>query len=437
MDVNKLRLDLFALKLAVLRERVAADIAREAEAQKSTIPNPEPQPPPKPQFGEDLSLLTSRMAALLDHLESSKQNSTQTSTLDMLQQVTLQNAQLHGILMANLLGGSPGYRGNIARTKAAEEIVDASVSSLDVRKPDEEPRKEPAPRTVQETAEEKKNEASGKLQTFNSLSPKHPLKFKIAAISVLFTTLMVAKGKKQRGSVKHTSGIVDRAKVELVTVFKQQKPLSKALELAVALLKDGTSLIFKESFTNPKRRGIAVQEKLIPIGNAVVDAITQMTPPLFLQHFGEKSAVLCIFDYFANPSVAFPEDYLWSVEKKDISSFSVRLGDAKKSKALQQTMALYFVAKVLLLGVLCRLNDSKFVDKKIQLLEANMASVSIFLFKAIMLACGHSEDESKEFAAGLPPGNFKSSWISLPLAAAIQMWSDRFAGWVLNEWPIE
>ncbi|KAJ3070844.1 hypothetical protein HDU98_006135 [Podochytrium sp. JEL0797] len=442
--MNDLEQDLWNLKLAILKESIDHDIQNSRNqgvgVATRSVSNPIVSSGGKNAVSGalDFSALESRMNTLLDHLESAASkvpasggadgthSHLNPSTADMIQSITLQNAQLHGLIMANMVASTKRHHTHghdeeesgvpYPRSRYVEE-GGSTASSAQYRR-DYNDRKESMMRGAG-PAELRRNAKSNMLKRPNK-------KFRRAAFLVLFLVRLIKEGAKFRESSKKVGRVIEEAETQLISVFKERKTFFKAIETVIGVTKEGTSLVYKETFANPKRRGVVLQEKVISIADLVVEAIEKISVDLLNERFGPGNACLRVFDYLISSNVQFPTNFIWAAESHDLLTSPTvrRTSTYKLSENTGRIHLLYFLAKTLLLKVLCHPVDQNIVNKHNPLLETNL----------VALARGNTlvEGDAEEFNSALPNGDFRSSWISPQLVAAIQGWAGR-----LRDWSVE
>ncbi|KAJ3098952.1 hypothetical protein HK100_004983 [Physocladia obscura] len=444
MSLSKLQLDLLALKLAVLKERVAADLQvyKEKENLSKSVLSPGNSNLPIPSLqSEDIVALTTRLSLLMDRLETKDDVTTKSSnTADMIQQLTLQNAQLHSILMANLLRDGVGISTVFEHTnrKGARqsdmENIESTFNNRDAG----------FFRNSTSAASVVDNEhCTPEIKIMNSKlkqNERNPKKFRSAVLAVISVMRFIRAGNLFRRSATKVARVLATAETQTILMFKELKPFFKAIELIiVASSKEGINFVFKETFTNPKRKGITAQEKMAIAAEFIINAIENITVQAIRNRFGNYSEVLRVFDYFNSLNVEYPQKYLWTVESRNLeatsklsnrpSSFGNQNAD---SQPVARTLLLHFLAKTLLLKVLCDPIGQKIFDKRNAIIEMNMVAMSLYLFQAIQLASfdGELDDtDTVEFNERLPVGDFKSTWTSPQLISSIQSWAVRLKDW--------
>ena len=75
-----------------------------------------------------------------------------------------------------------------------------------------------------------------------------------------------------------------------------------------------------------------------------------------------------------------------------------------------------------------------FVSRHNPLLEINLTSVAVMIFKAVQIACAHAEEnQGSEFYLGITNASeFKFSWIAPALTTAIQNWAVKLKDWAIS-----
>ncbi|ORY50301.1 hypothetical protein BCR33DRAFT_713126 [Rhizoclosmatium globosum] len=469
--MNSLEEDLILLKLAILRETIAKETQASAAEQPSDVPIPEivvtnatPRGSLKPTLATaetsntapyhtynhrisinparqsinparmsinpallrnresmhpslDINALENRMTSILDRLETTataaeaeSTNHPQSNTSDLIQSIMLQNAQLHGMIMANVLAKNEAQQKGIGVDVIFQMRTEMYLMSEKVWV---------RPSSMESIYRRKGSmlRAETRQKTATMANIKLMRKLKGIFLAVLFSKRMLKELELFRNTSQRVGRVITEAQNQLVTLFKERKSFFKAIESVCAITKEGTNLVYKESFANPKRKGIILQEKMIQIADNIVEAI-------------EK-----VLDYLISNDVQFPSNFLWAAESREIlDSYPYKGNNRKYSLPTGRILLLYFLAKTILLKVLCRPVEQGIVNKHNPLLETNMVAIAIFLFRSLQLACDHSSDggEADEFNAGLPNGDFKSSWISPQLVGAIQTWATK-----LKEWSVK
>ncbi|KAJ3023655.1 UNVERIFIED_CONTAM: hypothetical protein HDU68_008523, partial [Siphonaria sp. JEL0065] len=137
-------------------------------------------------------------------------------------------------------------------------------------------------------------------------------------------------------------------------------------------------------------------------------------------------------DYLISQNIQFQKYFLWAVEQRELSRAIPYSGNnSKVSESTGCIMILYFTAKILI-NIFCHAVEQGIVNKRSDLFEDNMATVLVYLFKSIQIACGHSGDV-REFKKALPDGfNYKGCHVSPSLEDALQGFGFRFRGWSLK-----
>ncbi|KAI9347620.1 hypothetical protein BDR26DRAFT_931336 [Obelidium mucronatum] len=454
--MDSLEQDLIALKLEILKEAIANDL-------KNPTKNTSQQPPAiKPlnsrysinptlvnalktstTIPTELTAFTDRMNSLLDRLEASAvapnaaSSPDKMNTADMIQSITLQNAQLHGLIMANMMANS-NNRGGHHRLGQHGMRGDPNLDFGG------------SPYNFQ--GDDNFVESSGGLDGIQSRTllrgpsdmkrypkPTPPIKkptrkLRIAIHAILFSIRMTKESRLFRSYSKKVGQVISDAETQFILVFKERKSFFKAIEAVCAITKEGTSLVYKESFANPRRKGVLVQEKVIQIGDCIIEALERISVSLITERLGPTNSILRVFDYLISKDVQYPPTYLWSAESRDLLDAPPYKKNPKKlGQETARILLLYFFAKTILLKVFTHPVDQQIVNKHNPLLETNMVTVSVFLFRGLQLACDHSGDaDADEFNAGLPNGDFKSSWISPALVTAIQAWAGRLKDWSIR-----
>ncbi|TPX77495.1 hypothetical protein CcCBS67573_g01227 [Chytriomyces confervae] len=437
--MQNLERDLIALKLAILREEIENEAKsgglssdRAGPLHRATNSNANTQP----QL-DDLNTLIGKMSTLVERLDRGKGLEGQgslgqggsgggsTNTAEMIQSITLQNAQLHGIIMANLLGSSGAL--GIGSTQVGDVSGVAAGALLGPHVPGRgheggQLNKDSFRRNSLTAIEGRNRSVIAQGRAYRA--------FKVAGHAVIFIRRLMKDGRKFRESSRKVGRIMEEGEQQLVSIFKERRAFVKAIELAVTYTREGTLLWYKETFTNPRRRGTALQEKVISIGDSIIEAIERIYPSLLAERFSVGCSSLRLLDYLTSRDVQLPSKRLWSVELNEIENSSAhRKNPRKHAPRTARILVLYFIAKLFFLNLLCRPTENGIVDKRNLMLETNLAVVSTFLFRAVQLACGHGAEDSREFQAQLPAGEYKTTWLSPQLVAAIQSWSVRLKDW--------
>ncbi|KAJ3289539.1 hypothetical protein HDU79_003979 [Rhizoclosmatium sp. JEL0117] len=384
----------------------------------------------------DINALENRMTSILDRLETTataaeaeSTNHPQSNTSDLIQSIMLQNAQLHGMIMANVLAKNEAQQ---KRHRGRHHL-----SNEDGDAPHERESVGSATSSMESIYRRKGSllRAETRQKTATMANIKLMRKLKGIFFAVLFSKRMLKELALFRSTSQRVGRVITEAQNQLVTLFKERKSFFKAIESVCAITKEGTNLVYKESFANPKRKGIILQEKMIQIADNIVEAIEKISVDLLNNRFGRGNSCIRAFDYLISNDVQFPSNFLWAAESREIlDSYPYKGNNRKYSLPTGRILLLYFLAKTILLKVLCRPVEQGIVNKHNPLLETNMVAIAIFLFRSLQLACDHSSDggEADEFNAGLPNGDFKSSWISPQLVGAIQTWATK-----LKEWSVK
>ncbi|KAI8618875.1 hypothetical protein BC830DRAFT_1106733 [Chytriomyces sp. MP71] len=456
--MSKLERDLLAIKVAILKEQIEKD-TKQREAQRQAG-NGEAASAARAmhrgrgakinyQSLDEVSSLVSRMTNLVDRLEHlpiatavSGSSNPPTSTAEMIQTISLQNAQLHGILMANLLSGGEGMGSRVSRVigpRDHHELRHANDS-----KPVHNTSYMNAPEGEVNHNQFYSLTGSGKLHRKSMRSGYALRKFKIAGFAVIFSLRLSKDGIKFRQSSRKVGHVLEDAGVHILEILKTQSGFAKGIEQVTLVTREGTNLVFKESFTNPKRRGGLLQDRIIGIGGSFLESLEkvqfkkynfklmlrQVSVTLLKDRFGAGCTSLRAFDYIISSNVQFPSKFLWSIEEKEYETAAPhRLNPRKVAPSSGRVLLLYYIAKLYLLKILCHPSEHGISDKRHSLLETNLVAIATFLFRAIQLACGHANEEVHEFYAQLPAVDYRSSWVSPQLFTAIQSWATRLKEW--------
>ncbi|KAJ3023653.1 UNVERIFIED_CONTAM: hypothetical protein HDU68_008520 [Siphonaria sp. JEL0065] len=459
--MDSLEQDLIALKIAILKEEIAKDLANPSHSNttkneatigatrliQTTNANRVVNAIKTANASSDFNSLADRMAALLDRLEesSTKQLNDQSphsqtpekqNMTEMIQSITLQNSQLHGLIMANMMANvtsNPSqhqhHRGG-GNNNGRRPTLDYGTAPYDFSGEDGMGSSEALNAGIQSRTL-LRGPSDMKRYTKIPAGGKSNRRFRIAIYLVIFVVRMAKEARLFRSYSKKVGKVLADAENQFIALFKERKSFFKAIETVCTVTKDGTSLVYKETFGNPKRKGVAVQEKAIQIGDFIVEALEKITVSLITDRLGPGTSILRAFDYLISKDIQYPSTYLWSAESRDLlDSPPYKKNPKKLSQDTARVLLLYFFAKTILLKVFTHPVDQQIVNKHNPLLETNMVAVSIFLFRGLQLACDHSgEADADEFNAGLPNGDFKTSWISPGLITAIQTWAGRLKDW--------
>ncbi|KAI8854567.1 hypothetical protein BC829DRAFT_471928 [Chytridium lagenaria] len=381
---------LHQLKLLMLHEQIQKDIQSKHQQAPSPsqnlVSNPTLNAPiespnaTQPQhqnlafeaYRSELEKLSTKVDALTTNIH--KETQIQWNAEDMYRTIMMQNAQVQGLLMQNVLGGTGTFM--LGAPNAAGKTAPASVPT-------------PNPTT------------------------KKPLKtFKMRRIrsrlhTIFFCATLKVSGRHFRKEPKNVDRIMQMSQDELCTFFKERKTFFDAVEMISRTSKEGTALIHVVG-----GEGWLVNEN----GS---DGLWTCGGDVNKNH---HSTTTHGRHHHRRPSHA-PE--LRNFLQKD------PLHIHRTTKKYKLSILLYlFISKTLIGNMLMRPIDSLIIKRLFPLLELNLLCVAYVLNMVMVKSCGFAVEEHCREFLGRVPVSLKVVKMNGTLAHQIEQWTFAVENWI-------